>query len=202
MNQSLNEHLKKLNPTGIEWEDMTEEQKEALRKQWDAVVSIPKNLTCTCPRTGCRNNHNCAFCCLTHRDYGSLPDCLRIVDDKLSEGVPPEKRHNIHTHMNPNQKFATNRNEYADAVAASSASGQLTPEQARKNVEEWHKLVRDPKKTPCSCPHTDCWYHGNCVKCIALHRAYDGFPYCCRPIHDKIDAAVQAYRAEQAAQAE
>ena len=201
MNLSHIEHLKKMNPTGIDWEDMTEEQKNALREQWQKVVSEPKNLNCTCPRTSCRNNRNCNFCVLTHCYYGSLPDCLRFVDDKISAGVPPEKRHNVHTGHNPGQIHAANRNDYANGLM--ERGKEFTEEQkakmrvaARERVENWHRLVRDPDKNKCSCPRTDCWYHGNCVKCCALHRHYDGFPDCAREIHDKIDAAVQAYKAE------
>ena len=41
----------------------------------------------SCPRSFCENNHNCAFCVATHRSYGSLPDCLRLVEDRMNEGV-------------------------------------------------------------------------------------------------------------------
>ena len=32
-------HLAKLNPTGIAWADMTDEQRLELRKSWDRIVS-------------------------------------------------------------------------------------------------------------------------------------------------------------------
>jgi hypothetical protein len=199
MNQAQSEHLKRLNPTGIQWSDMTEQQQLELRQKWNAVVSDPKNLNCTCPNAPCRNNRNCMFCVSTHRYYGSLPDCLRPVDDKISEGVPPEKRHNIHITMNRRQVHATSRDEYYRVTAAwHKEHPEESAELNKKNVAEWHALVRDRKNTACRCSRTDCWYHGNCVKCLALHRYYDGFPACCQDIHDKIDAAAQAYRQEGA----
>lgn len=201
MNQALIEHLKRLNPSGIKWDDMTKQQKEELTEKWNEVASAPKNLNCTCPRHFCENNHNCQFCILTHRYYGSLPDCLRRVDDLISEGIPPEKRHNIHAHMNNNQSIAINREEYARRVSEGVKADPNGKEAGKKRAAEWHALVRDPKNLGCSCPRTDCLFHGNCTKCCAVHRAYDGFPHCCQFIHDKIDAAVQAYRAEQAKEA-
>ena len=200
MNLALNEHLKRLNPTGVDWADMTDAQKDELRKKWDAVVSQPKNLNCTCPRAGCRNNRNCNFCVVTHREDGSLPDCLRYVDDKISEGVPPEKRHNVHALQNPTQKIAVTRDGYERSLAEAMKNDpdpEAAAAAARMRVESWHKRVRDPEVNVCRCPRADCWYHGNCVKCIALHRYYDGFPDCCRHIFDKIDAAVQAWDKEQ-----
>ena len=189
MNQSLDEHLKRLNPTGADWADLTEEQQLELRKTWDAVVSDPKNLDCTCPRIGCRNNRNCKFCVGLHRYYGGLADCLRFVDDKISEGVPADKRYNIHGIVLKGQQAQT-REEYEAHVA----SAPPDPERMMALVEEYHRVVRVPKNIACTCPRTDCWYHNNCVKCAALHRYYDGFPDCCKEIHDKIDAAVQAYK--------
>ncbi|NLO48741.1 MAG: hypothetical protein GX111_10540 [Clostridiales bacterium] len=202
MNLLLEEHLKKLNPTGIKWDDMTEEQKENLKRQWDQVVSVPRNMTCTCPRTFCENNHNCQFCITTHRSYGSLPDCLRIVDDKLSAEIPPEKRHNIHSHMNKNQNKAINREDYHNSIAAAVKQDPNAMEEGRKRAAIWHDLVRDPENTKCTCKKTDCRFHSNCTKCIALHRHFDGFPSCCESIHDNIACAILAYRAEQAEQAE
>ena len=190
MNQTLTEHLKRLNPTGVEWDDMTEQQKEELRMQWDKVVSQPENLACSCPRTGCRNNRNCKFCVSLHRYYDGLADCLRIVDDKLEDGIPYEKRHNLHKYTSAQ---ATSREDYA----AFSAAREPDPVELRKEIDEYHRIVHDPKNIACNCPRTDCWYHNNCVKCIALHRYYDGFPNCCQPIGDKIDEAIQAYKLEQ-----
>lgn len=198
MNKSRMAFFERINPTGIRWEDMTAEQKEELHDKWDnEVLSHRKNLTCTCPRTFCENNHNCQFCVATHRYYGSLTDCLRIVDDKISEGVPPEKRHNIHASMNQNQALAIDREEYHKQVAAAVKADPDGIAKGKQRAKEWHDLVRIPENVKCPSPYTDFKYHGNCTKCIALHRYYNGFPYCCWPIWDKIDAAVQAYWAEQ-----
>ena len=198
MNPLLEEHLKKLNPTGIKWEDMTEDQKETLRREWDQVVGVPRNLTCTCPRSFCENNHNCQFCMATHRSYGSLPDCLRLVDDKLNADVPLEKRHNIHSYMNNNQPVAINREDYHNRIAEAVKHDPNAMEAGRQRAKVWHDLVRNPENVKCRCKKTDCRFHGNCTKCIALHRHFDGFPACCESIHDKIAAAILAYRAEQA----
>jgi hypothetical protein len=179
---------------------MTEDQKEDLRRQWDEVVSVPRNLTCTCPRSFCENNHNCQFCITTHRSYGSLPDCLRIVDDKLSAGIPPEKRHNIHSHMNANQKKAVSREDYHNSIAAAVKLDPNAMEEGRKRAKLWHDLVRDPEKNKCTCKRTDCRFHANCTKCIALHRPFDCFPSCCESIHDKIAGAILTYKAEQGEQ--
>lgn len=190
MNKLQAEHFKRLNPTGIEWNDMTDQQKEELRQEWDKVVSQPKNLNCSCPRHGCRNNHNCKFCVSLHRYYGGLADCLRFVDDKWQEELPPEKKYNIHMNIAPQ---AQTREEYERFTSA-----RQDKENVRKEVEEYHRIVHTPENIKCNCPRTDCWYHDNCVKCAALHRYYNGFPNCCQPIGDKIDAAVQAYMQEQA----
>ena len=200
MNPILSEALKKMNPTGIPWDEMTEDQKEAQRREWDKVAGERKNLYCSCPRTFCENNHNCRFCVATHRSYGSLPDCLRSVEDRMNEGVPPEKRHNIHKKMNPNQTTApTSRDAYHNGIAAAV---EANPEEAweahYKRAKGWHDLVRDPKVMKCPCEKTDCRFHDNCTKCIALHRYYNTFPKCCEQIHDNIAECILAYRAEQA----
>ena len=135
----------------------------------------------------------------THRSYGSLPDCLRLVDDKLNADVPLEKRHNIHSHMNNNQPVAINREEYHNRIAEAVKNDPDAMEAGRQRAKVWHDLVRNPENVKCRCKMTDCRFHGNCTKCIALHRHFDGFPSCCESIHDKIAAAILAYRAEQAA---
>ncbi len=199
MNDMLCEALKKMNTTGIPWDEMTEEQKEAQRREWDKIAGDRKNLYCSCPRAHCENNHNCQFCIATHRHYGSLPDCLRLVEDKISEGVPLERRHNIHKNMNPHQTKAISRDDYGAIFAnADKITDPVRLEQARKNAKEWHDLVRVPENIKCPCKRTDCRFHSNCTKCIALHRYYNTFPKCCEEIHDKIAAALLAYRAEQA----
>lgn len=197
MNQLLLEHLKRLNPTGKPWAELSAEEKESLMEEWNLAISTPEGLACSCPRHYCENNHNCKFCIATHRYYGSLPDCLRKVDDAWCEGVPFEKRHNVHVVMNPNQTGAITREEYAERVA--EAMSKWDPDEqaaAKQRTKEWHDLVRIPKNVACRCSRTDCVFHGNCTKCIAVHRHYNGFPACFEPIYDKIDAAVQAYKAE------
>ena len=197
MNKSREEHLKRLNPTGMKWEEMSEDQQLDLRKKWNEIVSQKKNLACTCPRAYCRNNNNCQFCVTSHRFYGSLPDCLRIVDDKISAEVPYEKRHNVHSSQNRRQKYSINRADYARLVTAwHNANPEQGAALAKRNTASWHRIVRDPEIIKCRCPRTDCWYHGNCTKCLALHTYYDGFPHCCKDIYDGIDAAIQAYKQE------
>lgn len=199
MNPILLEGLKQMNPTGIPWAEMTEEQKEELRQVWDKVAGERKNLYCSCPRTFCENNHNCRFCVATHRSYGSLPDCLRLVEDKMNEGVPPEKRHNIHKKMNPNQTSAPeNREAYHNGIAeAIKENPEAAWEAHYQRAKVWHDLVRDPVVMKCPCAKEDCRFHSNCTKCIALHRYYNTFPKCCEEINDNIAACVLAYRAEQ-----
>ena len=179
MSKTIDDHLKRLNPTGIEWADMTEQQKEDLRDKWNAVASDPENLNCTCPRTFCRNNHNCRNCIALHRYFDGLPDCLRRLEREMQADVPPGKRYT--EKMNPTGMDG-------------AALAKRDPAHAKRVAEEWNDIVKNPKNTACNCPRTDCWYHGNCVKCIALHRSYDGFPNCVRYIVDEIEAVVDAYK--------
>jgi hypothetical protein len=193
MGKTVDEHLKRMNPTGINWDDMTEEQRLELRMVWDAVVSDRKNLYCSCPRTSCRNNHNCQFCVALHRYYDSFSDCFRLIEEKLQEGVPPEKQFSTSYKMQADG----NENIVVDPADPDGSRQRVlaskTPEQMRQVVERWNAIASDPENRKCSCPHTDCWYHGNCVKCVALHRHYGGFTYCTRYIVDMIDDAVEAY---------
>jgi hypothetical protein len=48
----------------------------------------------------------------------------------------------------------------------------------------------DSGETKCTCPKTDCEWHGNCKKCVALHNTgNDHIPACLHPvIHDRLDA--------------
>ena len=194
MNLSLIDHLNRLNPTGVKWENMTEEQRLELRNRWHSVVSNPDNLGCECPSGHCKQNSNCKFCMPIHRFYGSLPYCLQRIDDEISAGVPNDVRHNIHSEMNKSQVTATSRDEYKQKAAAwHREHPEQSPELRKKKWEEWDAIIQDPDNLVCSCTKTDCLYHGNCHKCIALHRHYDGFPYCCRDIGEKIEVAVQSY---------
>ncbi len=200
MGRTNDEHLAKLNPTGIAWEDMTEEQKLELRKEWDKVVSDPKELYCTCPRTGCRNNHNCIQCMTLHRYYDSLTDCLRFVEEKLDEGIPEERI------LNTGYKMQIDGNEDSGLVdptdqVASRARLAKSIQAGKLDIiavqNKWDRISKDPKNRACRCKNADCWYHGNCVKCVALHRHYGGVPACVRYIVDDVEKVADAYWAEQ-----
>lgn len=196
MGKTNENHLKRLNPTGTEWKDMTEEQRLALKKQWDAVVSDPKELYCTCPRTGCRNNHNCLQCVTLHRYYDALPDCLRFVEEKLDEGIPETCILNTHFKMQNDGNEDTgmvdphNKLESRERLGRSIKEGTLDIYQV---MDRWDKIAKNPKNRACRCKNTDCWYHGNCVKCIALHRHYEGVPACVRYIIDDVEAVADRY---------
>ena len=199
MGKTNDEHLKRMNPTGIDWKDMTDEQKLELRKVWDAVVSDPKNLYCSCPRTGCRNNHNCQFCVALHRYYDGFSDCFRPLDNKLQAGLPQDKKYNMHYKIQSDG----NSKDVVDPTDPDGSRERLVKSAPQDGIyqvmEKWGAIVRDPANTKCTCPHTDCWYHGNCVKCVALHRHYGGFTYCTRYIVDKIDDIVEEYEKSQEA---
>ena len=195
MGKVNDDHLKRMNPTGINWADMTEQQKIELKEKWDAVVSIPKNLNCTCPLTGCRNNRNCRYCIALHRYYDCLTNCFRNIVEEMEAGVPQEHRFDQHTKMQSSGaefEFV----ELTDDPDESRARLQQasTPETMRKTLAIWDAVVREPENTACTCTETGCWYHGNCVKCAALHRYYKGFPHCVRYLADEIEAAVSLYK--------
>ncbi len=206
MGKTNDEHLAKLNTTGIAWEDMNEEQRLALRKEWDRIVSNPDELYCTCPRTGCRNNHNCVFCVALHRYYDGFPDCLRHLDAKMQEGLPQDRRYNMHYKIQsdgtPDGIIDPHDPDGSRERLFKHAKETNAKDQGVAAADRWHKIVRNPKNRVCTCSHTDCWYHGNCVKCVALHRHFDGFPACDRYIVDKIDDIVDAYWAEQGSKPE
>ncbi len=200
MGKFNDEHLAKLLTLGIPWDEMTEEQKLQQRKEWDKIVGDPNELYCTCPRTGCRNNHNCTQCVTLHRFYDGFPDCLRPLDAQMQEGVPLERRYNMHF------KIQSDGNDPSiiDAHDADLSRARLF-QQAKKDgfdrgvevANKWQKIAQDKKNQACRCKNSDCWYHGNCVKCIALHRHFGGFPFCDRYIADQIEEIVDAYWAEQ-----
>ena len=194
MGRLIDEHLKRMNPTGIEWADLTEQQKLELREQWDAVVSKPENLDCSCLRAGCRNNRNCRHCVALHRYFDGFSRCLEFVSDRLQAEVPQNKKYNMHYKM---QSFDTPEG-FIDPTENPDVTreklGKIdTPEKRLKRTADWEAIVRTPKNTACKCPRTDCWYHGNCVKCVALHRHYEGFPECVRYIVDKVEEAIDAH---------
>ena len=193
MGKIIDDHLKRMNPTGISWTDMTEKQRVELKVTWDAVVSVPENLDCSCPRIGCRNNRNCRNCVALHRYYDGFPDCLRPLDDKIQAGLPPDKKYNMHYKIQSDG----NQDGTVDKADPDGSRERLikqnTPEGRIALADKWAEIVRNPKNTACKCPRTDCWYHGNCVKCVALHRHFEGFPDCVRYIVDEIEAAVEAY---------
>ena len=64
-------------------------------------------------------------------------------------------------------------------------------------MNEWAQVAKTKKNQACRCKNSACWYHGNCVKCIALHRHFGGFPACDRYIADHIEEVEDAYWAEQ-----
>ena len=199
MGRTNDEHLAKLNTLGIPWEEMTEEQKLQQRKEWDKIVSDPNELYCTCPRTGCRNNHTCNQCVTLHRFYDGFPDCLRPLDEKMQEGVPAEFRYNMHYKIQSDGNDASIIDPHDPDGSRARLFQMAAKDGVDRGVEvanKWQKIAQDPKNRACRCKNVDCWYHGNCVKCIALHRHFGGFPACDRYIVDMIDEKVDAYWAE------
>ena len=59
-------------------------------------------------------------------------------------------------------------------------------EELQEEMKKWAEIVADPENLKCTCPVTACEYHGNCLKCVAIHRYYDGFPACLREFADKL----------------
>lgn len=197
MGKTVEENLKKMNTTGIEWDCMTDAQKEALRREWDAIVSDPNELYCTCTRSSCRNNHNCKFCIGLHRYYDGLPDCLRGQLDQLQEELPKEKKYNVHLKIQSDGTPPEAIDPY-DAELTRARLGELAKQGLIEDpANKWAAIVKNSRNTACTCPHSDCWYHGNCVKCIALHRHFGGYPYCVRYIVDEVDNIIDAYHEEQ-----
>jgi hypothetical protein len=197
MSKTIDEHLKRLNPTGIKWVDMTDQQKLELREKWNAVVSVPENLNCSCPRTFCRMNRHCRNCVALNRYYDNFPDCVRHLVDKMQDEVPQKKKYNMHAKMQASGRpeGSVDPTEDPDIMRARLAKLD-SPDVTRQRLANWDAVVKNPKNTACKCHHADCWYHSNCTKCIALHRYYDGFPYCERYIVDKVETIVDAYKTE------
>ena len=197
MSKAIDEHLKKMNTTGIKWDDLTQQQRLELQKTWDAILADPANLSCSCPRKGCPNNRNCKNCVALHRYYDGFPDCLRPIDDALQAELPVEKRYNMHAKIRgEGGDPATGQPFKAEDLTDEAwlkimVDRQMDPHVAMKR---WAAIVADPKNTICDCPKTDCSYHGNCVKCVALHKYYEGFPHCVRYIVDEIETVVEAYK--------
>jgi hypothetical protein len=48
------------------------------------------------------------------------------------------------------------------------------------DLDEWARIVADPANLVCTCAVTGCAYHGDCKRCVALHRYYRGYPGCTR----------------------
>lgn len=197
MGKANDAHLARMNTLNIPWDEMTDAQKLEQRKAWDKIVSDPANLYCTCPRTSCRNNHNCAQCITLHRYYDCLTDCLTPFEEALNEGIPQECWYNTAL------KMQSDGNEDSGCIIEND------PEQSRANLaksmesgkldilavmDKWDKISKNPKNRACRCKNADCWYHGNCVKCIALHRYYKGVPACVRHVINTVEEAADQYR--------
>ena len=188
------DHLKRLNQAGKDWASMTEEEQIEQREKWDAIVSNPDNLNCTCPRTFCRMNRNCRNCVALNRYYDCLPDCVRDIAEKMQDGIPANKKFDLHSKMQASGRPPGSIDPTEDANTSRERLHKLdTPELVRARFANWDSVVKSSKNTACKCPRTDCWYHGNCVKCTALHRYFDGFPECIRYIADGIEEHVKAY---------
>ena len=195
MSKKNDESLKRMNPTGIKMKDMTEEQKLALRQEWNAVVSVRENLECTCPSTFCRMNHNCRSCIALNRYYGNFSDCLRPLVDEMQAHLPQPEKYNMHAKMQASGR--------AEGLVDPTIDPDIMREILHKNdppglmlkrFDMWDDVVNNPKNTACKCSNTDCWFHNNCTKCIALHRNYGGFPACYRDIVDEVEAIVEEYK--------
>ncbi|MCK5128412.1 MAG: hypothetical protein KAQ68_01060 [Clostridiales bacterium] len=59
-----------------------------------------------------------------------------------------------------------------------------------KNIRE---ILEDENNLHCTCPKTQCEWHGDCQKCVAVHRYYkDHIPNCLQQfVNDKIKAIAQ-----------
>ena len=68
-----------------------------------------------------------------------------------------------------------------------------TKEEYYALILESRALAKDPEVLKCTCPHTQCEWHGRCKICVALHRHYgDHLPACLQPlINDKLKQLVQ-----------
>jgi hypothetical protein len=68
-----------------------------------------------------------------------------------------------------------------------------TKEEYYQHVQENRKIASDPAHLKCSCPKTNCEWHGKCTECVALHRYYeDHVPGCFQQyINEKLKAVVQ-----------
>ena len=54
-------------------------------------------------------------------------------------------------------------------------------------IQEFRNVADDDENTKCTCSNTKCEWHGNCVKCVAIHRHYGQLPNCLQfVIKDKI----------------
>ena len=209
MGKTNDEHLKRLNPTGVEWEDMTEDEQLALRQEWNKIVSEPKNLNCTCPRHGCFNNRNCKHCIALHRFYDGFADCFRRLEEAMQAHLPQKRKYNMHAKILAEGFPPGEYDPTEDPDITRKKLFERHQQMAKENPDaykrprgpgRWGEIVADPKNKVCDCPNTECWYHGNCVKCAALHRYYDGFPHCLRYIVDEIDIITENYDREQSTQ--
>ena len=50
-------------------------------------------------------------------------------------------------------------------------------------VKESREIVKNEKDRPCSCPETNCEWHGKCFECVLIHRVnQDHLPKCLQPM--------------------
>ena len=70
----------------------------------------------------------------------------------------------------------------------------MTKEQFYDLIQKIRAVADDGENLKCSCPKTKCEWHGNCMKCVAIHRYYgEHIPNCLQCIiNDKIKALAGA----------
>lgn len=61
-----------------------------------------------------------------------------------------------------------------------------TKEEFYKVIQGVRAVLSDPENLKCTCPKTNCEWHGNCKLCVAQHRYYkDHIPNCFQNIHNE-----------------
>lgn len=71
----------------------------------------------------------------------------------------------------------------------------MTKEQHYELVKEIRSILANPDNLKCSCPNIKCEWHGNCKKCVALHRHFKKhIPNCLQVVfNDRIKEMVQIF---------